>query len=393
MIQSVTPSARTRSRWAFLAALCVLAVSRAASADPVQDRFAAAANLIAADREAEAAAAFEELAREAPDHALAPEALFSAAELREERLADPARALALYQELARRYPDSRRALAASRRIETLSAQVGGVGGLDAQRRFLEIRQGFAEQPEQRSILMAEELLREYPNWPGAPAVAMWLASLDARAGRYETALRRYLDAAERYTEPEAQFDARRGAGDMALHLGRFDEAARYYRSMDPRGDPGRKIAIAEALAAVTQARGRSRWFWTGAGLAAAGFGLLLFSLVAAARGARATLRALWPPPVEVLYLAPVGVLLSAVSYTDYQGLGPAVTIVLTGGVVAAWISGAGLALRRGSRGRVAFAIGHALAAGIIVLALLYVAVYLTNLIDPVADTLRYGPER
>lgn len=362
-------------------------------ADPVQDRFAAAANLIAADREAEAAKQLEALAREVPQHSLAPEALFSAAELYEDRLADPARALALYKELGRLYPDSRRALAASRRAEVLAAQVGTApGGVEAQRRFMTIRQGATRRSERESILLAEQLLRDEPDWAGAPAVAMWLASLDARAGRYESAMRRYLKAAEQFSEPEARFDALRGAGDMALHLARYDEAERYYRMMDSRGDPGRSIAISEALAAVTEARGRSTWFWTSAAIAAAGLLVLLVSLLRAARGPGAALRAMWPPPTEVLFLIPAAGLLSAVSYTDFQGLGPACTIVSAGGVVAAWISGAGLALRRGGPYRAAFAVAHAAAAGIAVLALLYVAVYTTDLIDPVADTLRYGPE-
>ncbi|HWM86163.1 MAG TPA: tetratricopeptide repeat protein [Kofleriaceae bacterium] len=363
-----------------------------AHADPIEERFAAAANLIAEDREAEAAAALEKLAREAPEHAMAPEALFMAADLFEDRLADPARALALYEELGVKYPDSRRALAASRRAAALSAQVGtGAAGIEAQRRFLAIRQKFAERPEQQSIQMGEALLREYPDWAGAPAVAMWLAGLDERAGRYESALRRYLEASRRYSEPEARFDALRGAGDMALHLGRHAEAEDHYRSMEARGDPARQIAIEEALAAVVQSRGRSRWLWACLVASAAGFLALGASLLRAAGGARAALRAMWPPPVEVMYLLPAGVLLSAVSYTDYQGLGPAVTIVSAGGVLAAWLSGAGLALRRERRSAVA--IGHALLAGVAVLALLYVAVYTNNLIDPVADTLRYGPER
>jgi tetratricopeptide (TPR) repeat protein len=378
------------------ATLALVAGPAEAAPDPIEERFTAASNLIADDRAAEAAAKLEALAREAPDHPLAPEALFSAAELCEERLADPARALALYQEIGRTYPDSRRALAASRRAAALSSQVGtGQEGLDAQRRFLEIRQGFAERPEAESFAMAEALLRDAPNWPGAPAVALWLAGIEARTGRYESALRRYTEAAARYREPEARFDALRGAGDVALHLGRYDEAARHYRAMDARGEPGRAAAIAEALEAVEKARGRSFWLWICAFAAAAGFLALGGSLALAARGPRAALRAMWPPPPEVIYLAPVGAVLSAVSFADYQGLGPAVTIVSIGGLAATWLSGAGLALRRALRGRspVAVILAHAVIAAIAVLAIVYVAVQVNNLLDPVLDTFRYGPER
>jgi tetratricopeptide (TPR) repeat protein len=376
-----------------LALAAVLAAAPATWAGPIEDRFAAAANLIAEDRDAEAARQLEALAREAPDHPLAPEALFSAAEVYEDRLAEPGRALALYQELGKRYPDSRRALAASRRASSLAAQVGpGPEGLEAQGRFLEIRQGAAQRPEAESIAMAEALLREHPDWVGAPAVALWLGGLDERAGRFDSAMRRYLDAAGRYREPEARFDALRSAGDLALRLGRFDDAERAYRRLDPRGDTARRISIDEALAAVERTRTRARWYMACAIVAGAGFLALLASLLLAAGSPRAALRALWPPPSEVLYLVPIGIFLSAVSYTDYQGLGPAVTLVSTGGVVAAWLSGAGLILRAEARSRRAFALAHALCAGVAVLALLYIAMYATELLDPMLDTLRYGPE-
>jgi tetratricopeptide (TPR) repeat protein len=380
---------------AVLGALGILAMNRAAHAQTIEDRFAASANLIAEDRFAEAAAGLEAIAREAPQHGLAPEALFAAAELYEERLAQPARALALYQELGRRYPDSRRALAASRRAAALASQAGNdPRGLEAQSRFLAIRQGFAERPEQDSIAQAEALLRDHPDWAGAPAVALWLAGVDERAGRHDSAMRRYLAASERFAEPEARFDALRGAGDVALRLRRYDDAERYYRMLDPRSDPGRRIAIDEALAAVVEARGRSRWLWATTAVSGAGFLALTLFLLGAARTVRAAARALWPPPGEVLYLVPVAVLLSAVSYTDYQGLGPAVTAVSSGGVVAAWLSGASLGLRRrAGRPTVPIVAAHALAAGIAILALVYVAVYTTDLLDPVLETLRYGPER
>jgi len=366
----------------------------AARADPVADRFAAAANLIGADREAEAATQLEALAREAPDHELAPEALFSAAELYEDRLADPGRALALYRELGQRYPDSRRALAASRRAAALQVQTGGgAGALEAQRRFLVIRQGFAGRPEEESFALADALVREHPAWAGAPAVALWLAGIDAREGRYEAALRRYLDAAGRYRAPEARFDALRGAGDVALRLGRYDEAAQHYRALDAGGDPGRQAAVDESLAAVASARGRSRWYDASAALAGAGFLALIFLLVVTARSARGAVHALWPPPAEVLYLAPVGALLTAASYAAYQGLGPAVATVSAAGVAAAWLSGAGLALRRRGDRRMALMVAvHALAAALAVAGVVYIAMYRNELIDPVLDTLRYGPE-
>lgn len=381
--------------WLALALSAALAlVAAEVRADPVSDRFTAAANRIGEGREAEAAAELEALARDEPGHELAPEALFSAAELYEDRLADPARALALYRELGQRYPDSRRSLAASRRAANLAAQTeGGAGAIDAQRRFLVIRQGFAGRPEAESFAMADALVREHPGWAGAPAVSLWVAAIEARRGNYAAALARYLDAAERYPGPEVRFDALRGAGDMALRLGRYDQAARHYRALDPGDDPGRRAAIDEALAQVVSARGRARWLAASGAVAGAGFLALLVSLALAARSVRGALRSLWPPPTEVLYLAPVALVLGALSWADFEGLGPAVTAISIAGALAAWISGAGLRLRRERGGRMAAAVAvHALAAALAVVGVVYAAMYENQLIDPILDTIRFGPE-
>jgi len=361
-------------------------------ADPIEDRFNAAANQIGEEKYAEAAAALEALAAEAPEHRLAAEALFTAAEVREEHLADPAAALALYRKIQASYPDSRPALAAARRAAAIDKQIGtDQEGLEAQRRFTQIREGFPDRPEAESIAMTEALLRESPTWVGAPSVALWLAEVDLRAGRLESAVRRYAAVAERYQNSEARFDALLGAGDAALRLGRTGDAERFYRMLDPAGDPSRETLRRDALGQLAQARGRQRLGWLAGILALAGFLVLTGSLLRAARSARRAARALWPPPSEVVYLAPVSVVLSAAAFTGYAGLGPAVTCISIAGLAAAWLSGAGLAAR-GER-RAAAVVVHALAAALIVLGVTYLALLRTQLLDAVIETFRYGPER
>ena len=364
-----------------------------AAGDPVEDRFNAAANLIAEEKYEEAARALEVLAGEALDHRLAPEALFTAAEIREEHLADPGAALALYRKVESSYPDSRPALAAKRRAEALGKQIGEQQeGLEPQRRFSEIREQFPDRPERESIAMTEQLLREFPDWVGAPSVALWLAEVDLRAGRNDSAMRRYAATADRYPHSEARFDALLGAGDAALGLGRSSEAESFYRRLEPAGDPSRETLKREALRELERVRGRSRLGWLAGLLAAVGLLALAGSLLVAARSPRRAAGALWPPPAEVLYLAPVAAILSLAGYTGYAGLGPAVTWVSIAGVAAAWLSGAGLALRDPAR-RLAAAIGHALAAVVVVVSVLYVALLRYELLDAILDTLRYGPER
>lgn len=375
-----------------LGVLGVLAANPPAHADDVQERFDAAASLMAQDRDAEAADALEALAREAPQHALAPEALFTAAQLREESLADPARALKLYQQIVAAYPDSRPALAAGRRAERLETMVGGAGeGAAPAQRFAEIRKHFPDRSEAESIALAEALLAEHPGWAGAPRVALWLAELDLAAGRYRGAHDRYVAAADRFADADVRFDALLGAGDAAIRMGDMALAEEHYRALDAR-DAGRQALIDQALHDLGVARNYARWNIAAVAVAIAGFTMLLLSLLLA--GGRGAARALWPPPPEVLYLAPAAGFLAVVAYTDYQGFGPAITAVAAGGVALAWLSGATLAARRRRGARIArAAVLHAVIALAVVPSLVFVALYHTRLLDPVLDTLRYGPER
>jgi hypothetical protein len=282
-------------------------------------------------------------------------------------------------------------MAAGRRAEKLRKQVGeGEEGLEPQRRFTEIREGFPGRPEAASIAMTEALLAEFPDWVGAPTVAIWLAEIDLRAGRYGHAARRYAAVAERYPISEVRFDALLGAGDASMRLGDFAAAARFYRQLETGGDPGRETLRREALRELERARGRSRFALGAWILALVGILALCATILLATRSARGALRALWPPPGEVLYLAPVAAILSATAFTGYDGLGPAVTTVSLAGVLVAWLSGAGLRL---AAGRIRIVAVHAVAAAAVVVAAIYLALYRNRLIDPVLDTLRFGPDR
>ncbi len=379
-----------------LALVLLVAAPARAWADPIEDRFNDAANRIAEERYDDAARQLEALAGEAPDHRLAPEALFTAAEIREEHLNDPAAALALYRKIETTYPDSRPALASARRAQAIQKQIGEQQeGLEPQRRFTEIREGFPDRPEEQSIAMTEQLLRDFPDWVGAPSVAMWLAEVDLRAGRVDSAMRRYAAAADRYPTSDARFDALLGATEAALLIGRTSDAQHFIDMMDTAGDPGRQALRRDALRQLSRVEGRSRLALVAA-LVAAGCLLLLAGSLWRATGSLAlAARALWPPPGELLYLAPVAVFLSAAAFTGYEGLGPSVTAICAAGMAAAWLSGAGLAVRRATPDarRVAAVVVHSLAACAIVLAVAYCALLRFELLDPVVDTLRNGPDR
>jgi TolA-binding protein len=384
-----------------------------ASPDALFDR---AASAMAEGDHARAAADFVHLAESHPAHPLAAEALFSAARLYEERLAQPGRALALYRTLAERHPDSRTALAASRRAADIERQLDPGGGGDAAlARFTEILQGFSgragagpgpeddpeDDPDARlaaemaSIAAVEALLAEHPTWAGTPRALLWLAEIHRRAGRNRDALARYLQAARDWPSSDEAVHAWRGAGDMAARLDRFDEAERHYRSI-PVASPAAQRSRDDALADLARSRLRERVHVTCFAILAAVIIGLLASLRQATGSARAALRALARVPIEVMFMLPIAALLTAGSFTGHESIGPAVTLVCAGGVFLTWLSGAGLDAARapdsadGLRRRRPLA--HAAAVALAVLALCYIALHRGHLVDMILETVRFGPD-
>lgn len=356
--------------------------------------FDRAARAMAEADHARAAEMFVHVAEAHPDHPLAAEALFSAARLHAERLAQPARALALYRRLVERHPHSRPSLAASRRAADIERQLDPGGRSDAAlARFTEILQAFSASNELASIAAAEALLAEHPAWSGTPRALLWLAEIHRRAGRTEDALARYLQAARDWPDSEENAHAWRGAGDMAARLDHFDEALRYYHSM-PVTVPAQQRSRDDALAALARDRWRARLLAACFALVALVFLGLLASLRHAAGSARASLRALARAPTEALYMLPIAALLLAAAFTGHEAIAPAVAIMCGGALALAWLSGAALDC---ARSRVAGrhrlrVLAHTAAVSLAVLALCYIAVQRGHLVDMLLETVRFGPE-
>lgn len=342
---------------------------------------------------ARAAEMFVHVAEAHPDHPLAAEALFSAAKLYAERLAQPGRALALYRQLVERHPHSRTALAASRRAADIERQLDPGGQSDAAlARFTEILQGFSARPEAASIAAVEALLAEYPTWSGAPRALLWLAEIHRRAGRTQDALDRYLQAARDWPDSEENAHAWRGAGDMAARQDRFDQALRYYHSM-PVTVPAQLRSRDDALDALARDRWRARIFIACHVLVALVFLGLLAALRLAAGSARASLGALARPSTEALFMFPIAALLLAVSFTGHEAIAPAVAIMSGGGLALVWLSGAALERAPSAGRRRLRVLVHTAAVSLAVLALCYIAVHRGHLVDMLLETLRHGPDR
>jgi hypothetical protein len=113
--------------------------------------------------------------------------------------------------------------------------------------------------------------------------------------------------------------------------------------------------------------------------------IALATIVALVR-ARASWRALVRPPIEVLYGAPIALVLIGVAATGNPLVGRAVRVIAIAGLVIAWLAAA--LGRPRSAGRAAIV---AIIAAIAVLAATYLACDHGRMIDIVIETWRSGP--
>lgn len=363
--------------------VCGVGGARADLVDDSGAAFERASQLLYEGREVEAAEAFVAIAEQSPNSLFADDALFEAGRLYEERLGDPARALALYEELLERFPDSRAARAARRRADAVRAALGDDGaGAAALARFNEILRTYSSRPPRESIAMVEQLVDEYPDWAGMPRALMWLGATYQREGELARAEARYREVMERWPEHADAARARYAAGAVAVDRRAFDRAEGYFAGL-PDG-----ALRDDGLELVARERARWRWYLVSCGVVAAVVLALLGSLRLARGSWRETARGLWPPPTEVIYFAPIAAIMFAAALTGHEQVAPASAIILIVGLVVTWLSGAGVGAGA-SRGRVVVHVGLA-AVG--VAASCYVALHRTKLIDMILTTLEHGPQ-
>jgi hypothetical protein len=370
-----------------LIALIALVGDASAAADDDRQHFAAATERLGSGDHAGSAADLIALAERTSDGDLAADALFTAAGIREQRLADPVGALVLYRRIVRDHPDSRVAAAAARLAEQLGNDVGARGeGGDRAAAFARILADLGTRPE--AVLLAEATALTDADWPGAPRVALWIADVHRRAGRTGPAIAGYRAVAARWPGSEHEVQAWRSAADAALAARDGDAAAAFARRLPVLTESDR-IMKAGLLEAAHKARRRALAYvaaW--ALLALAGAGLVL-SLALAMRARRPGWR-VTAPPVEVWYMAPVAGVLGAASLTSNLAVAPAVLAICIGGVALTWLSGAGLAAAApASRRRIAV---HVVLCAVAAAALAAVAVLRGGLVEIIFETVRFGPD-
>ncbi len=368
----------------------------AAAAQPADDAAQEAAFALATQRLGDgdlagARAALEALATSAPAGRWADDALAEAAGIAE-RQGDLAGARALWRRLLDTFPHSRLARRAAARLAELIVTGGEGGAWDATAaehdRLVRAAAG-AEDPTPHLEALGALLDRSrgYPRWFGA---ALWLGDAWARIGARGRAIAWYQHAEAAAGDDLERFRAGLARAQVWTAAGEHDRAERALRELRPPDDLAR-LAVADALADVARGRARARWALISR-MVLAGAALAAVAVLRRRAGSWArAVGALWPPPLEVMYLAPVALVLGVVAETGNQLAARAVQLVLAGAVAITWLSGTGLELarRRGGAMR-GVVVAHALVAGAAIVALVYVAVMQEQLIDLLIETWHRG---
>lgn len=354
--------------------------------DTFAKAFAAATDLMSVD-EAAAVDAFIEAAGRFPDDPMAADALFTAARLLDEKLADPAKAAALFRQLVEDFPDSRVALSAERRFQDLERLLGETSRHEAAaQRYRDVLNNFDDTKAAKAVAEVRAIVADAKAWPGAPAALLWMAQVTQRHGDGFAAEQLYAELAATYpTAPEAAL-AIRGAAEAASSQQAFVRALDYLDKavISPTDAPG----LADTRALILRERLRHRAYLASFGVIA--FALLVFVVTIAlyAHGWRAIRDAL-RPPLTAIYVVPVFALLMWGALASHEGIAPAVAIMSVGGIGLTWFSGSALRLapRRGL-----IVIGLGLVASVAALAVVYIALHRTRLIDLIIATVRFGPD-
>lgn len=170
---------------------------------------------------------------------------------------------------------------------------------------------------------------------------------------------------------------------------RQGELAIAERELDELASWGDRVVAAELRGKLEIAQRRAwirRALWIAIGLALAGCVIMLRRAAGSWRGAG---RALARPPVEAVFLLPVGGVLVAVAQTGNPLVARALLGITIAGIAVAWISGVLLELQRPKRA--VHWIAHAVLALGVVASAAYLAIDRDRMLDLVEETLEHGP--
>ena len=319
---------------AVVAAVAIVAGGDA-RADTPQQRFAAATMLEAHGQFAEAADALEKLGHDAPTDSFAPDALFEAALVSEERLADPARARRLYGEVATKYRSSRLARRAQMRADFLGRSLST--GEEPLRAYDDVLANGMTRPRADSRARMEAVLQKWPDFALADRALFWLGQRLAEEHRPLDAMARFAECERRFPSSEWALRSKKARADILLSRGHPFAARVIYRELlatrDPVSHSAGKEGLADSLTWMVRA-----CFIVACILYLIGFAWLHVRAVSP----RARLAAV---PIELLYYLPVAVLFVAAAATENRAIGIATTAIAVGGAIVVWLTSLGFAAR------------------------------------------------
>jgi TolA-binding protein len=334
------------------------------------DAFYAATELARQGKNAEAAAAYEQVAQKWPEDDIADDALAEAAQLHEEKLGDPEGALRLWDTLAKQYPQSRLARRALMRSEYLRGALAG--GAEPLRIYQDVLASYPKRPHADSIARMTDVVTRFPDFPLAPQAWFWLGEAHVQEKHWDEGLRAYAHVTERWPQSEWAARAEKAIGDTWLERGDIGRAMAAYDQLARRGGPWSQAAdFGRAMARRERFRRGALW--------ASGAWLVIFVL---AYGLRT--RGHFIFPTELKYYLPVAIAFVAASYTEHKSIFRA-TLMLAG-------AGAVITLLVGQRPVKQRAL-HALAIVAAIAATFFLAIQSQHLTDMVLETLHSGAER
>lgn len=318
------------------------------------------------------------------------EAMREAARACEDVLADPARALALYDRILGDFPNGSASRVARVRARLLRDRVGTGNAHAREAADLSQLVTTADDTPAAELIRRADALSAL-DWPGAPDAAMFLAEWLQRTGRLDEAQRRFAAIEAKWPDrPQAQA-ARRGGASTAIMSHAWDRAETLTRGLVVI-DEADRVLRDELLDRIH--RGRRLDFWYRVSwvlLVGCLAGLIASLLEAGLRGGKRKPRL--RPPVEVMYLFPIGAVLVGVALTTHRAIAPAVFVLSIGGLVLAWLSGITLELLRSRRRGIALraAIHVALCFGAVT-SLVYITLTHNDLLDMMIETVQFGPD-
>lgn len=173
----------------------------------------------------------------------------------------------------------------------------------------------------------ERLVRENPRYPRAPMLMVQIATAWAREGESERALDWLAKARTTAATPTDRLHTSIEYVRMLIRVDHLDDADRELAKLD--ASPLMRANLRDQLEDA-RLRRHIRWVM---------YGVLVVLAALAAWSLRGRYRRLLRPPLEVIYMLPIGLVLAAVSATGNPLVARAIRWIIVAGIAITWVAG------------------------------------------------------